>query len=208
MKVFIWLLFFSCSALAQPSLNGDRSVAFEPGHWSEGVHLLTGVGVNSAVFNSDTSHINFGLGLNFKADVGYLVSDRSDDFLIWDTLFTLGVRYRFHSLLFNTPGTFIRAFIGESPTVIYPGDPKNPIRAIGASRAQINGPLVGVGGGYFFKTNGGTNWFIEWDAAYQWLRFQDSVVDRNDVPIVLRSNEVGGNPKILTIALNLGLVLF
>ena len=218
--ISLLLLVFSCLAYAQPPLEGGSGV-FEPGHWTEGVHLLTGLGVNTAVFNSDSAHIVLGLGSNFKADVGYYLNDhlaveigsavkfnRSDDYLIWDTLFTLGIRYRFHSFLFNNPGTFVRLFAGESPTVIFLGDSNNPLKAIGASRAQINGPLAGFGGGYFFKTESGINWFIEWDAAYQWLRFEDAIVDRNDVPIVLQSNEVGGNPKIFTIALNLGLVLF
>lgn len=222
MKTLISLLLISisCTALAEqaPPVNPN---AFGPDHWTEGVHLLTGLGVNTSVFNSDSAHIVLGLGSNFKADVGYFVNDhfaveigsavkfnRSDDYLIWDTLFTIGLRYRFHSLLFDNPGTFVRLFAGESPTVIYLGDSNNPLKAIGASRAQINGPLVGFGGGYFFKTESGMNWFIEWDAAYQWLRFQDAIVDRNDVPIVLQSNEVGGNPKIFTLALNLGLVLF
>ena len=208
------LLAFSFSA-------STARAQFTPDRWSEGFHMLTGLGINTAVFNSDTAHLNLGLGSNFKADVGYFINDklavevgsavkfnRSGDYLIWDTLFTLGVRYRFKSLFFDTEGTFVRLFAGESPTVLYFGDADNPLKATGASRAQINGPLVGFGGGCFFQTKGKLNWFIEWDAAYQWLRFQDAVVDKNDVPIVLQSNEVGGNPKIFTLAFNVGLVLF
>lgn len=195
--------------------------SFRPGSWSKGVHLLTGVGLNSAVYDTDSTHRTLGLGSNFKADLGWLVSDhlafelgsavkfnRSDDYLVWDTLFTVGVRYRFHSLIFKTDGTFVSLFAGASPAVVYLGDTNNPLRAIGASRAQINGPLAGFGGGCFFRTEKGLNWFIEWDAAYQWLRFEDAIVDKKDVPIVLQSSETEGHPKIFTLAFNVGLVLF
>ncbi len=204
-----------------PFMPNSKPEAFRPGHWSEGLHLLTGFGINAAVFNSETAHINAGLGSNFKADIGWYINDRLaievgsavkfnryEKDLLWDTLFTLGVRYRFRSLVFNTDGAFARLFAGESPTVLYPGDSNNPIRAVGASRAQFNGPLAGLGFGYFFKTQAGLNWFIETDAAYQWLRFSDTIVDQNDVPIVLQSGEVGGSPKIFTLAFNIGLVLF
>jgi hypothetical protein len=220
MRAYLYLI--SLFALTpMMALASPPAPTFRPDAWSEGVHLLTGFGLNSAVFNSDTARITLGLGTNFKADVGWFFTDRlaaeigsavkfnrSDDYLIWDTLITLGIRYRFHSILFGSDGTFTRAFVGEAPTVIYLGDRNNPFKAIGASRAQINGPLVGLGGGCFYQTKGGLNWFIEWDVAYQWLRFTDVVADKNDVPIVIQSSETDGRPNILSLALNIGLVLF
>lgn len=214
MRLFLLLLstIFSLAAGAQ---------SFTPSAWSPGAHLLTGLGVNGAVYNSEIAHRDLGLGLNFKTDVGYYLSDhfavevgsmvkfnRSDDYLIWDTLFTLGIRYRFKSLLFNTEGTFVRLFVGDSPTEIYLGDEKNPLKAIGATRAQIDGPVAGFGGGCFFQTTAGLNWFIEWDAAYQWLRYQDAIVDQNDVPVVIQSGDASHSPKIFSLALNIGLLLF
>jgi hypothetical protein len=209
-------------ALAEsPFVPDSHPKAFRPGRWSEGFHLLTGFGLNASVLNSETAHINAGLGSNFKADIGWYLNDRLalevgsavkfnrfESYLLWDTLFTLGIRYRFRSPLFKTEGSFVRLFAGDSPTVIYLGDSDNPLKAIGASRAQINGPLAGFGAGTFFKTQAGLNWFIEWDAAYQWLRFSDAIVDKNDVPVVLQSSEVGGQPKIFSFALSIGLVLF
>jgi hypothetical protein len=232
MKTFLLVLFLSLPVFAQqvppavvaaesPVAPDNNPASFRPNHWAEGLHLLGGVGVNGALFNSETSHVNAGIGLNFKTDVGWYVNDHFavevgsavafnhyEQDLLWDTLFTLGVRYRFHSPLFNTDAGFFRMFVGESPTVIFLNDSKTPFGATGASRAQINGPLVGLGLGYLFKTSGGLNWFVETAAAYQWLRFEDAIVDQKDVPIVLKSNEVGGSPRIFTLAFNVGLVLF
>jgi hypothetical protein len=204
-----------------PMQPAEVAGSFAPSKWTDGVHLLTGIGANSSYFATDTGHQTLSLGLNFKADVGWYFSDhlaleagsavkfnRSDDYLLWDTLFTLGFRYRFHSSIFGTDATFVRVFAGGSPTVIYPSSPKTPFTTKGATRSQINGPVAGLGTGCFFRTQKGLNWFWELDAAYQQLRYRDAIVDQTDVPTVLQSNEVGGNPTIVSLALNLGLVLF
>lgn len=210
------LLLASHAARAQ-----DVTPPFKPDAWATGFHMLAGGGVNTSAYNSDRSHVDYGLGTNFKADVGYYITDRwavevgsdvkfnwSDGYLIWDTLFTVGARYRFESPVFHNEATFVRAFVGRAPTVVFLDNAGSPYKNIGASRIQFDGPVVGIGGGRFHINDSGFVWFFEWDVAYQWLHQQDVIKDNNDVPVVIQSGTVNDNSKIFSAFLNVGFLVF
>lgn len=209
---------------APTDLRGETitiSEPFKPDLWAKGVHLLAGFGVNTSVYNDVKTRRDFGLGSNFKADLGYYWDSRFafelgsdvkfnwvDELLVWNTLFTVGLKYRFEGLLNKKESNFVRVFAGSAPTVVFLNGTQPAIEKTGATRVQFNGPVVGMAAGRFLQTDGGLNWFYELAFSYQWLREQEVIKDANDVPIVVSSGQVDNNSKIFSAFFNLGLLIF
>lgn len=194
---------------------------FEPGTWSKGIHLLAGFGANSSVFNTARTYRDYGFGSNFKTDIGYYLNSNFaiefgsdvkfnwvDQLLVWDTLFTAGVRVRLKSLFFSDEASFVRAYVGSAPTVVFLNGTQPKLQKAGATRIQYNGPVVGAGLGRFYKTAGGLIWFTEAAVAYQWLQTQEVIKDVNDVPIAVSDSTVNDESKIFSAFFNVGMMIF
>ncbi|HXH31332.1 MAG TPA: hypothetical protein VNJ01_11010 [Bacteriovoracaceae bacterium] len=190
------------------------STIFTPESWSKGLHLLAGGGMNTSYYTSLGYQGKIGLGLNFKTDLGYYLNDRwalelsstvkfnkLHDFLVWDTLFTFGVRYRVRDF-------FIRTFYGRAPTVFYSID-NTPLQfeERSVARLQYDGPVMGFGFGQMYLTDGGTNWFIELTATYQDLERVSLIGLKGEVPVVIEQSRQE-DTKILGLIASVGVLVF
>lgn len=194
---------------------------FEPFAWSEGLHLFAGAGFNSSIFSSKETRIDAGIGLNLKADLGYYLNDRwavevgssvkfnqVKGYLIWDTLITAGLRYRFQNNFFNER-SYGRIFLGRSPTVVYfNGSPPEEYREADISRVQFDGPVGGIAFGITEKLHDKNIWFFELAASVQQLQQHDGIRMEGEVPVVILSGPEGDKTQIWSVYASFGILLF
>lgn len=208
------VLFIFCPAAAYEGLLHGEMKA-----WQKGIHLFAGVGLNVSSYKIDSEEEWFGLGSNFKADVAWLFNDtwaiessdsikfnRTPSYLYWDTLFTLGVKYRLQKTLFANVGNYVRLFVGYAPTVVYPeGAQFHPDNV---DRILLEGPVYGFGLGHLFSTATGTVWFFEGNASVQYLRRKNAIAMDGQVPVVVDTEAIVGNSTIYSVYVTLGLLFF
>ncbi|RYZ77463.1 MAG: hypothetical protein EOP04_31040, partial [Proteobacteria bacterium] len=71
------LILISALIYAAPSrsetIEGEviQNTNFTANHWTNGLHLTAGLGVNSSYISNDFARENLGIGLNIHTDVGY-----------------------------------------------------------------------------------------------------------------------------------------
>ncbi len=208
------VIFFASFARAQDG------VSFTPHIWTKGFHLLAGGGVNSTVYTSSSEYLNFGLGLNFKTDLGYYLNDkwaieagsmikfnRVNGYLIWDTLLTLGLRLRMTT--WSTSSVYGRAFGGRAPTIIYLQN-SAPIefRTRGVDRIRLDGPLAGLALGILETSLKGTIWFIEAGLTAQFIEVEEGVRSNGQVPEVVYQEALNDNSTIYSLYLSFGILAF
>lgn len=214
-SVFLLSLVLSFSA---------RAADFETDHWSEGLHLLAGGGLNTAVYSSDDDHVDGGLGVNLKTDLLYVFHPEwavewsanvkfhrmEDDFLLWDTLLTVGLRTQLPKFYEEMPGTpYARFFVGRAPTVLFlNGKTPKGVSDPSTSRIHFDGPVAGLGFGVFKKNAQGKVWFTEIAATAQALESEEDVMMDGEVPLVLSRNQVTNNARIYSIAVTFGILAF
>jgi hypothetical protein len=141
------LSFVFVGAVAQAAPIIEEDGHFQPDHWSKGLHLLVGGVLNSGVYVSDARRQDFGLGPVLKTEVSYVFHDRFavewnsvvkfnfvDGYTVWDTIFSLGGRYRFDPMT-GMKGPFMRAFFGRTVNVLY-FNSSPPIQYSSYSRLQ------------------------------------------------------------------------
>lgn len=210
MKKWIFLFaFFSSQLLAEDELR------FKPDKWLSGFHLMAGAGVNASIYNSDFERQNQGLGLTLKTDLGYYLDhswaleassnvkfNKVEEYLIWDTLLTLGVRYRFHK------SHYARAFSGWAPTVFFLDDAPDVYQRSEAKRVQYNGPVLGMAYGKFYQTEKKLIWFVEYAASYQKLANEKGVADESDVPEIVFRSGGSGQVQIYSVYASIGVLVF
>lgn len=217
MKKLIFILLFSFSSL---SYAND----FDPYHWEPGLHLFAGGGVNTAVYSNSKDTYDGGLGLNLKTDLVYFLNsdwavewsssvkfNRVDQYLVWDTLFTVGLRTTLPSLTHYEYGQpYGRIFIGRAPTVLFlngedlPTDPSKK----DVSRIQFDGPVGGLAVGTFHTTEKGLVWFTEIGASVQSLEQESDIKMDGDVPVVISTNSVSDHTTIYSLYLTIGVLAF
>lgn len=203
------LLFFVSSAQAR---QHDK---FYASSWDAGVHLFAGGGINGSLYNSDAEKQNQGPGLHFKTDFGWFLDSKwaleagshvmftkVKEYLIWDTLLTVGVRHRFHGQYFG------RIFYGQAPTVFYLDDVPSFYDRRGATRVQYTGPVYGFALGEMREAKDGKVWFIEAGTSFQSLDDSEGVKDQGNVPEVVFSGENRNVIKIYTIYVSVGVLVF
>ncbi len=189
--LLIFFLVFS------PLAFGDDEYKFRPDYWSKGLHLNAGGGLNMIQFQSDDDFDSLGYGLNFKTDLGYYFTNRFavewssnvkfnrlDEYLVWDTLITFGVRYRIKEY-------YLRAFYGKAPTVVFFQD-NNPedYKDSDASRLQFDGPVYGLAVGKMFESRNGLIWFLETSGTLQRLEEREAIRMDGQVPeVIARTSE-------------------
>lgn len=209
-NIFLTIFFLPLIASAQLFDNGER---FLTDDWSEGLHIFVGAGVNSSNYHSNSRRSYLGLGLNFKTDVGWYFHhdwafessasvkfNRLNSDLIWDTLLTLGLRYRIEDY-------YVRAFAGAGVLVIVVEEneavPNNNTR-----RLHMDGPALGLGFGRTKKTETGKIWFIELNGTAQRITHRDEVAVDGQYPIAISSEAVNDNSTIYSLQLTIGGLLF
>ena len=212
MKKTILLLFL----LLPFNLNAqllDTGEEFLTDDWSEGLHIFAGLGVNSSNYQSNTRHDDLGLGANFKTDVGWFFShdwalessasvkfNKLNSDLIWDTLLTLGLRYRLDDHYF-------RVFGGAGVLVIELGQ-SEPTFSKDTARLHMDGPAAGLGFGRIYRTNRSKVWFTELNGTVQWIKHRDDVMVDGETPIAINSQAVKDNSTVYSLQATVGILLF
>lgn len=210
-KVFLFLIFIFPLVLQAQLL--DTGEEFLTDDWSEGLHIFAGAGLNSSNYHSNTRRDYLGIGLNFKTDVGWYFShdwaiessasvkfNKLNSDLIWDTLLTLGLRYRFEDLYF-------RGFAGAGVLVVVLGEDEPSTRP-DTSRLHTDGPALGMGFGKIQRTEKGKIWFSEINGTVQWIKHRDSVIVDGETPIAINSESVNDNSTIYSLQVTVGIMLF
>lgn len=196
---------------------------FKPDDYLKGLHLMAGGGINGSIYNSDVERQNQGFGLNLKTDLGYYFNDRFaiewssnvkfnkvKEYLIWDTLITGGIRYRFEDFPFTDSNKiYMRLFYGKAPTVFFIDDAPEVYRRSSAKRLQYDGPVYGFAFGEMYETKKGRVWFLEYGASMQELRELNFVRNEGEVPTVLFSETSrGAQVKIYSLYASIGVLVF
>ena len=206
----IIILIFPLILKAQLKENGEEFLADD---WSEGLHIFVGAGINSSNYRSDTRQNYLGIGSNFKTDVGWyfdhewaIESSASVKFnkfnadLLWDTLLTLGLRYRFEDYYF-------RGFAGAGVMVIVIDEDKPTVNK-DTRRIQMDGPAIGFGFGRTKLTEKGKVWFIEVNGTAQKFSRRNDVAIDGQYPIALSSEAVNDNSVVYSAQFTIGVLLF
>lgn len=207
------LLFITPPALA------DRA-PFSVKEWNKGIYLFAGGGMSTSSYQSNTVHENWGVGVALKSDLGYFLTDqwaleassltkfnRVSGYFIWDTLITLGARYRFSG--WSDSSTYGRAFVGRAPTVIkFEGTPPLEYRQQGVDRIRLDGDVYGLALGRMKKTDSGLIWFLEIIGSVQFVESVEGIQIQYEVPEVSFQNSLNNNSTILSMYLTLGVLVF
>ena len=212
MKKIILILFFILPFSLKAQLL-DTGEEFLTDDWSEGLHIFVGAGVNSANYRSNNRKNYLGLGSNFKTDVGWYFNhdwaiessasvkfNKLESNLIWDTLLTLGLRYRIEDF-------YYRAFAGAGVLVVVIGEDE-PTARQDTARLHMDGPALGMGFGRIYRTNKGKVWFAELNGTVQWIKHRDDVIVDGETPIAISSESVNDNSTIYSLQATVGIMLF
>ncbi len=204
--IFIFLILIS-------SAHAQIEAKFRPDYWSTGLHLFFGGGLNGVHYNSDDNITEIGYGINFKTDLGYYFTNRFavewssnvkfnrvDNYLIWDTLMTFGIRYRMKEY-------YLRGFVGRAPTVVFfDGHPPEEFDDSRIERAQFNGPVYGLGVGKLFKAEKGYIWFLETALSLQNLKHREGIRMNGEVPEVISTDK--DDATVTSLYFMIGVMLF
>lgn len=212
MKKFIllFILFLPLFSGAQLRDNGEEFLADD---WSEGLHLFVGAGLNSSNYRSNTRQNYLGMGSNFKTDVGWYFNhdwavelsatvkfNKFNGDVLWDTLLTLGGRYRIEDYYF-------RGFAGAGVLVIVLNEGEPNIDK-DARRIHFDGPAIGLGFGKTRTTSHGKIWFTEINGSVQKFRRRNDVAIDGQYPIALTSESVNDNSIVYSAQFTIGVLLF
>lgn len=185
-----------------------------------GLHLSAGFGINSIHYKSDDDDSDPNPGINLKADVHWLFDRRwafeasssikfneVEDFRIWDTLITMGVRVNITGIDLMKEISYGRVFVGYSPTVVYVGDgAKDEFGDF--PRIHYSGYAYGLGFGKTYRTKNGHYWYIEMDVSNQRLKLKESVVMDGITPIIVERVTIKDNSRLYSIYITVGWILF
>lgn len=181
--------------------------------WKHGLDMFAGLGLNITKYEGDDDFTPVGYGFNIKTDLVYNLSrklgvewsanvkfNHLDSYLIWDTLMTVGMRYRIDSF-------YVRGFWGRAPAVVFfQGNPPEEYESLGASREQFNGPIYGIGFGRLIKNSKDQIWFIEYSISHQHLKTREAIKMRGEVPVVVAKST--DRASVYTAVLSLGFKVF
>ncbi|WP_347359174.1 hypothetical protein [Bdellovibrio sp.] len=212
-----------CISLLFISFSAPAAKPFEPDHWSKGLHLLAGGGVNSSVYSASEERVDGGLGLNIKTDLLYVLDsnwalewsanvkfNQVRSYLLWDTLLTLGVRRQVPRISpWDLGAPYARFFIGRAPTVLFlNGGQVDQISDPNVSRLHFDGPVAGFGWGALKKNTKGQIWFTELSFSIQALEQEEGVRMDGDVPVVVASTKMDDNSNIYSFTWTIGILAF
>lgn len=208
--LFVFTIFIGISLQAE-----ELQKEFLPDSWSQGLHIFAGAGINTSSYKSTEQDVDFALGFNLKSDVGWYLNDRwaiessasvkfnkIESDLIWDTLLTMGVRYRT-----NQRGNYARLFIGTAQTVLYPSGSRPELEG-SASRYYFMGEAVGASVGRLYRSKNENTWFVEFSVTMQAIKSRKGVELDGEAPIVVSSTNMANNSTIHSIYITTGILLF
>lgn len=210
------ILLFSIFISTVFSHANEHKNEFSTNSWSQGLHIFAGAGLNTSSFKSTAEDVDFALGFNIKSDVGWYLNDRwaiessasvkfnkLESDLVWDTLLTMGVRYRT-----NQRGNYARLFLGTSQTVLYPSGSR-PDWGQSASRYYFMGEAIGASVGRLYKSKSINNiWFVEFSITMQAIKSRKGVELDGEAPIVVSDENVSDNSTIHSMYITAGVMLF
>lgn len=193
---------------------------FHPEHWSKGLHIFTGFGLNTTSYRIRSLEESYGVGSNLKSDVGYYLSDDwaiessasinfngAEEDLLWGTMLTLGVRYRFQGPFSDHAADYARVFAGRSITVLFPDRPFPP-RFIPDSRIHFEGSVFGLSYGHLNRNESGRVWFIEGNISVETITDRDDIVMDGEVPVVVSTDSLSDPFAVYSFTLSVGILLF
>ncbi len=201
-----------------------RPSEFTPTNWSEGMHLLAGGGINSSLIHTDKVREEIGLGTNFQTALGYYFNEKYaiewnaavnfnsfGGFLIWDTAFTIGLRFQFPEwakIEQRLGEPYGRIFFGRAPTVVYFNGQAPPGIEPGVERVQIDGPIWGVALGSFYHSTSGRIWYSEIVATHHDLTNETGIRMNGEVPVQMYNRSTLDHPIIYSIYVTVGVMAF
>ncbi len=223
-----WIVFVIVAAIPFPyRLQADEGEPIEiknftAGHWSSGLHLAAGMGLNTSYFKSDLLSQGAGLGLNLQTNVGYyffndyafevstdVAFNRVKRLLIWSTMGTLGLRVRLPtSLAPALSHPYVRFAGGRGPSVFINKGQKPKEFDLGGDRTQIEGNIFSLAYGILQNARDGTAWFLEFGGTTNYYRTIETIVDKKDVPEVISSQSVTDHSVMYALKLTFGVVVF
>ncbi|RYZ70920.1 MAG: hypothetical protein EOP05_12635 [Proteobacteria bacterium] len=205
-------------ALAPPPLIDE-----DKPHWTDGVHIIAGVGVNASTFDSRTQARSLGVGLNLRSDVGYyfgngmglelsgsVMFNKVRESLLWNTTFAAGFRFGLpFAKRAENFAPYGRILIGRATNVsIFDGDAPAPYGQYNANRLQLEGTMWGLGIGFFQRSSSGRIWYMELTGERHEMRKLEAITDVNDVPIVVAEETIRDNSELYAVCLTFGLMVF
>ena len=215
MKTLLLTFILSFSSLASAQ-------EFFPYNWTKGMHLFAGAGVNTALFSDQEGTYDGGLGLNLKTDITYFINEnwaieigssvgfnRVSNYLLWDTLFTVGVRTPLPSLTdYQLGQPYGRLFVGRAPMVIFLNGDHSKVSDGNVDRIQFDGPVIGGALGTLHMTSKGQVWFTEIGFAYHELEQGSDISMDGDVPVIISSRNVDGHSSVYSLSFTVGIMAF
>jgi hypothetical protein len=215
MKALLLTFIMMISPLAQAE-------EFFPYNWTKGMHLFAGIGGNTALFSDQDGTYDGGLGLNLKTDITYFINEdwaieigssvgfnRVSNYLLWDTLFTVGVRTSLPSLTdYQLGQPYGRLFVGRAPMVIFLNGDRSKTNGENVDRIQFDGPVIGGAIGTLHITSKGRVWFTELGIAYHQLKQQSDIRMDGEVPVIISDRNVDGESSIYSLSFTVGIMAF
>jgi hypothetical protein len=217
MKKLLLIIFLTMSSVA-------HAQDFFPYNWTKGMHLFAGAGANTALFSDQDGTYDGGLGLNLKTDITYFINEnwaieigssvgfnRVSNYLLWDTLFTVGIRTPLPSLTdYQLGQPYGRLFIGRAPMVIFLNGDNSKTDATGANvdRIQFDGPVIGGALGTLHMTSKGQVWFTELGFAYHELKQKSDITMEGEVPVIISDRNVDGQSSVYSLSFTVGIMAF
>lgn len=215
------LLGLFCSVLAQAKETKEINEPIIEKSWAEGLHLIAGGGLNTALLISKNGQKHLSPGFNLKTDLAYHLSptwavevganvmfDRIHGFMVWDTLFTVGVR----TLLplfrqYKQFASYLRFFGGYGPAMVYQATNATDTFP-GADRLKLQGPAAGASFGVFYDLAANRPWFIELTFMAHHFYNIFGVKDLDAAPISLSNSAINNNSTLFSLQINAGLFIF
>ena len=189
--------------------------------WTEGVHLIAGLGLNFSSYTTDTRKETVGFGSNFRSDVGYYLENglgvelsgsvmfnRVPTGLIWNSAFMLGVRFAVPSIIeFENVVPYMRVFVGRTVGVVnFDGPATAPYDT--ANRIQLEGQVYGFGLGHFQRGESGRVWYVELTLERHEHRKLQAITDINGVPTVVGQSDDLHQSALHALCLTFGVIAF
>ena len=199
-----------------------EATSFTSQHWTTGLHLMAGLGVNTAYFTSSFLKKEAGMGLNINTSVGYyffndyafevstnVMFNRVKRTLIWNTLGTMGLRFRLPPYLAPAKAhPYFKIAAGRGPSVFIVKGKKPEFFDLGGDRTQIEGDVLSSAYGFFQNSRDGTSWFLELSATVNSYRKLEAIRDNKEVPEVIDARIVTDHAAMYAVALTFGVVVF
>lgn len=207
----------------QSPVDFERPAEVDVPHWTDGVHIIAGLGLNASTFDSRSQARSLGVGLNLRSDVGYYFSNgmgvelsgsvmfnKVKEALLWNTTLAAGFRFGlpFAKRLENF-APYGRVLIGRATNVsIFDDKAPPPYDQYQASRLQLEGSMLGLGVGFFQRSSSGRIWYLELTAERHEMKKLEAVTDVNKVPVVVAEQIVNDNSELYALCLTFGLMVF